>query len=102
MTQTSENLGDRHYSKRELDLQFATIGEKLDSFEKKFDGRLDTIDQKVSKTNGSVASLKGWRFWTTGAMAVVIFAVIPLVIYIFNLQTQFLQQQITSQLITTK
>lgn len=60
------------YSNRELDEKFYDIKDSL-----------NRIEEQTKKTNGSVASLKIWRAYLTGGMAVIIFLVtsvgIPLV-----------------------
>lgn len=61
------------YSKRELDLKFEAVLDKLDD-----------IHSQTSKTNGSVArafneisQLKMWRAYVVGATAVVVLVVLP-------------------------
>lgn len=57
------------YSNRELDEKFDDIKNSL-----------DRIEVQTSKTNGSVASLKIWRAYLTGGLAVVLFLVTSIAI----------------------
>lgn len=50
------------YSNRELDEKFADIKDSL-----------NRIEEQTKKTNGSVANLKMWKAYTTGAIAVIMF-----------------------------
>lgn len=82
------------YSNRELDQMFKALDEKqeerhevmtqrMDVFESNTSTGLMRIEEQTKKTNGSVASLKLWRAYMTGALAVIgalLFSVIlPLV-----------------------
>ena len=67
---------EQPYTNRELDMKFCEVHEKL-----------DLILLQTTKTNGSVLSLKLWRSWMTGALAVC-GLVMVLVVYIFNMNTQ--------------
>lgn len=60
----------------------------LDEKFKDIKASLDRIEQQTIKTNGSVASLKIWRAYTTGALAVLSFLIIgigiPIVVAILG------------------
>lgn len=88
------------YSNRELDQFFKAADERADAFHNKLMERMDvfesntstalnSIEQQTKKTNGSVASLKLWRAYLTGALAIISLLVVGLllplgVIYIDN------------------
>lgn len=55
---------DENYSNRELDRMFEEITQTL-----------ERIENQTTKTNGQVASLKMWRAYMTGALAIVSFFV---------------------------
>lgn len=59
------------YSKREMDIMLGEIKDQL-----------NRIEAQVMRTNGSVASLKMWRAYTTGAVAVLTTLVLPMAAYI--------------------
>lgn len=58
---------EKPYSNREIDAMQRTIHEKLDE-----------ILVQVKKTNGRVGRLENWRAYTTGAIAVILLVVIPI------------------------
>ena len=64
---------EAEYSKRELDSHFGDVKESL-----------DRIEAQVVKTNGRVSKLEIWRGYIAGALAIISFVVIPLVVYSFN------------------
>jgi hypothetical protein len=84
-------MDDAHYSNRELDQFFKandahaealhqTLMQRMDVFESNTSTALMEIKQQTTKTNGSVASLKLWRAYLTGGMAVLTVLVIPILI----------------------
>lgn len=91
------------YSNRELDQFFKSADERassfhgqlmnrMDDFEKTTGQALGRIEEQTKRTNGSVASLKLWRAYTTGALAIVSLLMIGLlfplcVIYLQNIYT---------------
>lgn len=56
------NQDDQAYTNRELDEKFHRVEERFDEA-LEFLGR---IEQKVDKTNGSVAAVKGHQKWLSG------------------------------------
>jgi len=95
------------YNNREIDLRFKELEEKItrnhqETLEKISESNrvshdkhketvafLSEIKNQTTKTNGNVTSLKLSRAWMTGAIAVIIVIVLPLIVYIFtNLQAQ--------------
>lgn len=67
----SIDMDSKPYSNRELDEKFQDIKASL-----------DRIEEQTKKTNGSVASLKLWRAYVTGAVAVLIIIVLPVLGYL--------------------
>lgn len=64
---------DSIYTKREQDLMFNSIHEKLDEV------------LKGIETNGKTTiSLQLWRSWMAGGMGIIVLLVFPLLIYIFS------------------
>lgn len=70
------------YSNRELDQLFKTADQRADAFHNTLMERMDvfesntstalkSIEDQTKKTNGSVASLKLWRAYITGALAII-------------------------------
>lgn len=69
------------YNKREIDMQFSGINEKL-----------DTIDNKVTITNGTVADLKSKMIFFRGALwaigTIMTLILIPISVYYINQRIQ--------------
>lgn len=61
------------YSNRELDRMFKDITDML-----------DRIEKQTTQTNGSVANLKLWRAYTTGAVAVLTTLLLPCILLILS------------------
>lgn len=79
------------YSNRELDQFFKGADERANAFHQSLMLRMDVfetntstsltrIEEQTKKTNGSVASLKLWRAYITGALAVVSLIVVSFLI----------------------
>lgn len=64
---------ETHYQNREIDEKFNDIKSQL-----------NRIETQTVKTNGSVANLKMWRAYTTGALAVIIFLIASIVIPVIS------------------
>lgn len=73
---------DEDYSKREIDIMFKEIKETL-----------SRIESQTTKTNGSVISLRLWRSWMAGGMGIIVLFVIPLLAYLFIVETKSVQAQ---------
>lgn len=58
------------------------IMQRMDVFESNTSTSLEEIKVQTTKTNGSVASLKIWRAYMTGAIAVIAFVVVPVIGYV--------------------
>jgi hypothetical protein len=52
--------------------------QRMDVFESNTSTALQRIEEQTKKTNGSVASLKIWRAYLTGATAVVLLVILPI------------------------
>lgn len=68
-------MPDTPYSNRELDEKFNNLSILI---REKHDDTMIKVGEiivQTSKTNGSVANLKMWRAYTTGAVAVIMFLV---------------------------
>lgn len=95
-------MDDIDYSKRELDVKFKSIEDKIDEFSKDQDQKhlqntklLNTIDSKVTLTNGKVRKLEKWQAGLIMAGSTALFlgsVIIGLVVYIYQYQ---LSQQAT-------
>jgi hypothetical protein len=77
------------YTKRELDILFKDIKEQL-----------DRIEIQTSKTNGSVSSLKVWRGYITGGLAVITLIGLPLLAYL-GIMEMNLNEKLTSHISAT-
>ena len=64
---------DSAYTKRELDEKFGEIKTQL-----------NRIEAQTMKTNGSVSSLKVWRGYVTGGLAILTIVVLPMGFWILN------------------
>lgn len=71
------------YTKRELDAHFTEIKDSL-----------DRIEKQTIKTNGRVNKLESWRSLLVGAWFVAYCMVIPLAIYIYLENMNFLKNVI--------
>lgn len=71
------------YSNREINRLFGEVKEQL-----------NRIEEQTTKTNGNVRALQKWRAYTAGALAVIVFAVLPLVVYVFQLQVTQVEARI--------
>lgn len=62
---------EKQYSPEVLDVMFKDIKEQL-----------DRIEVQTTKTNGNVSSLKVWRGYITGAIAVIVVVFLPILFYL--------------------
>lgn len=85
---------NENYSNRELDRMFEEIKVKLSDQ----DRVLARIEEQTRKTNGSVSMLKAWRTGLSMCLGLVIFVIIPLLIYSFQLSEQNLKQSTLLQI----
>lgn len=72
------------YSNRELDEKFANLSTLLREKHEDIMVKLGEVIVQTKKTNGSVASLKLWRAYTTGALAVILFLITSIAIPIIS------------------
>lgn len=93
-------MTDKPYSKREIDSHHELIMNALNGFREETGKSLLIIQKAVNKTNGSVANLKLWRAYLTGAWAVVMIFLIPVIFYLSKttLETQASVLSFQSQL----
>lgn len=78
------NNMETEYSNRELDSKFGNLLEHMKGFEDATKNTLQRIEQQTLKTNGSVANLKLWRAYTTGAVAVLTVLVLPILLMLIR------------------
>lgn len=81
---------DQPYTNRELDDHFREIKEQLDRVESQ--GK--RIETEVRFTNGRVSNLEGWKTGIAMGISVIIFAVIPLLAYIWTTQVSSINEQL--------
>lgn len=115
--QNLHNFSDHNYSKREIDILFSNLTDKLQSthteiLEKIEDlddnndkkhientNRLQAIDTKVTFTNGKVRKLEKWQaalIMAGSASIVLIGIIIGLVVYIYQYQLNIQTGRITN------
>lgn len=68
------------YSNRELDAKFDNLSVLVKEKHDDLMVKIGEIIVQTKKTNGSVASLKIWRAYMTGAIAVILFLVTAIAI----------------------
>lgn len=68
------------YSNRELDAKFENLSTLLKDKHDDLMVKIGEVIVQTKKTNGSVASLKIWRAYMTGAIAVILFILTVIVI----------------------
>lgn len=79
-------MSEQPYSNREIKDMFDHIKREL----------LE-IKTQTSKTNGRVGKLERWQTGITMSLGVIVFLVIPLVVYIFNNQVSEVEATIMQQ-----
>ncbi len=92
-----QNLSNNHIGmSKETKNEFKHITElftvKFDDFKELVITKLESIEKQTTKTNGSVASLKRWRYLTTGGLTVLVFF-LGLLSYIYNLNNNYLKEK---------
>lgn len=92
-----QKLSNNHQSmSEETRNEFEHITElftvKFDDFKEFIITKLNSIETQTIKTNGSVASLKRWRYLVTGGLTVLIFF-LGLLSYIYNLNNNYLKEK---------
>lgn len=70
-TQEGRRLGDANFSQRELRYFFGEIN-----------GKLDAVVQQTTKTNGRVNDLEQDRDQMKGAMKIITYIFVPVILYI--------------------
>lgn len=70
-----------------------SIKEMIADFREENNRRFDEVDAAQAHTNGDVSNLKIWRGYLTGATAVIVVLVIPLIVYVWNQS----QDKVTAQ-----
>lgn len=91
-----EMTSDRPYNKRELDMKFTAVIDRIDELAKDQDDKhgqnsvlLNAIDGKVSVTNGKVKKLEKWQAGLIMAGSVALFMggiIVSLIVYIYQYQ----------------
>lgn len=69
-----KNLDEKQEERHEV------MTQRMDVFESNISTTLVRIEEQTKKTNGSVASLKIWRAYMTGALAVIGFLLVSIII----------------------
>jgi hypothetical protein len=86
---------DQPYSNREIDLLFKNIKDVTVEQTQELMRVLRRIEDQTTKTNGRVSLLENWRSYITGAVAIFILIVLPMLIWQFNRLDRLSSQQNT-------
>jgi hypothetical protein len=85
----SQDLTDR-----EIRTRFETMAVANGVAHEAMSEKLDKILEQTTKTNGKVLRLQEWKSYLVGAWAVVTLFVIPLVLYVNAVESNYLDKQI--------
>lgn len=72
------------YTNRELDEKFANLSNLIREKHDDIMIKVGEVIVQTKKTNGSVASLKMWRAYMTGAIAVILFLITAVAVPIIS------------------
>lgn len=96
-------MSEQAYSNREIDFHFAEIKEKLELIlaqTTKTNGRVTSIE-KDHVTRKEFEEVSAWKSYATGAVAVIVAIILPLLTY-FAYQEEQLNVQVQAHIATMK